>query len=143
MNSNIEQYVSFMKNLEKFIFCMNYEWENIIKRYELTLSSYPFFEYIGKNPGATQQEMACCFKVDKAISSRACRQLESKKLIERRANNSYSHGYGCYCTEKGMAVYQEIKKEGEEGFRRIFEDVDVKDLESISTTISKLYKKIN
>lgn len=143
MNNDIEQYVLFMKNLEKFIFCMNSEWENIIKRYDLTLSSYPFFEYIGNNPGATQQEMACVFQVDKAISSRACRQLESRKLIERRVNSSYSHGYGCYLTEKGMAIYQEIKKEGEEGFARIFGDVDIADLESVSETISKLYKKIN
>jgi len=142
MNNGVEKYVLFMKNLEKFICCMNSKWEKIIKRYGLTLSSYHFFDYICNNQGVTQQEMACLFKVDKAILSRACRQLESEKLIERRVNNNYSHGYGCYLTEKGSDFYLEIQKEGKEGFERIFCDVDVADLERVGDIISMLYEKI-
>lgn len=142
MNIDIEKYVSFMKNLEKFVFCMNSKWEKIIKAYDLTLSSYPFFEYIENNPGATQQEMASFFKVDKAVSSRACKYLESRNLIERMANSSYSHGYVCHLTEKGRKIYFEIKKEGEKGFREFFGEVDVTEIESVSKTITLLLKKI-
>lgn len=143
MSNDIGNYVSFMKNLERFTFCMNSGWEKIIKEYGLTISSYPFFDFISNNPGVTQQEMANIFEVDKAISSRACNYLEGRELIERKADNRYSHGYGCYLTEKGMATYQEVIKKGNEGIEKIFSDISIPELESAGKIISLLYQKIN
>lgn len=142
MNNDLEPCVSFMKDLEKFIFRMNTEWEGIIKAYDLTISSFPFFDYISNNPGVTQKEMADAFSVDKAISSRACKYLETKNLIERKNDNRYSHGYGCYLTEKGEDVYKRIIKEGNEGLSKIFSGVSTTDLEKVRNLIVQLNENL-
>ena len=62
--------------------------------------------YIRKNPGASQEEIACFFGLDKASVARDARRLEEMGHIARRVNDADRRQNQLFLTQAGEAFVQ-------------------------------------
>lgn len=72
----------------------------VAKKYHLSVAEQPFFMAISKQNGRTQEELTSLVGVDKAMTTRAIRSLESKGFIVRKQGENDKRQNLVYKTEK-------------------------------------------
>ena len=66
--------------------------------------------YISRNPGASQEEIACFFALDKASAARDAKRLEDMGHIRREIDPSNRRQYRLYLTEAGEEMLAVIDR---------------------------------
>lgn len=64
--------------------------------------------YAGRNPGASQEDVACFYALDKTSVARDARRLEELGHLERRTAPENRRQYQLFLTEGGRAMIQVI-----------------------------------
>ena len=68
---------------------------------EITVDQWVLLDYIGKNPGQSQNDIADATAKDKPTVTRILDRLEEKELVERMADDSDRRKFGIYPTTRG------------------------------------------
>lgn len=84
---------------------------NALQPYNLTAAEEPFFMYILKNEGFTQEELTAHVGVDKAATARAVRSLEEKGYVTRIQDPADKRQNRVYPTEKAWEIAPNVRKE--------------------------------
>lgn len=64
--------------------------------------------FICRNPGSSQEQVACHFSLDKTGVARDARRLEDLGHIERKTVPEDRRRYALYPTERGTAMYDTV-----------------------------------
>lgn len=83
-----------------------------LSRFGITATEEPFFMAVQRHAGATQEDLTALVGVDKAVTARAVRSLESKGFLVRRQDDQDRRQNRVYPTdavfEIGDSLHQEL-----------------------------------
>lgn len=139
MNQYVEYYKSLIRFSMKLVHVFNNYWKDILEEYEINQTEFVFLGIIVETPGITQQEIVRQIGADKSIVSRNLKKLEKKKLVCRKPNIDFNHGYFCESTERGMEVYEKIHKKGDPMIEEIFSVANLEEIEQAKETLIKIW----
>lgn len=99
---------------------------------EFQSGEYSFMESytlgaIGRHPGVSAAQITEFVDMNKGYLSRIIKKLVSNGLMQRKRYPGRNGSMGLYLTEKGIALYQEMKRKADESIARHIADAPEKD----------------
>ncbi len=99
---------------------------------EFESSEYSFteayiLEAVGRHPGISAVQFTEMIDINKGYLSRIIKKLVSNGLMQRKRYPGRNGSMGLYLTEKGIALYQEMKRKADESIARHIADAPEKD----------------
>lgn len=139
MNGYVEYYKSMIRFSMKLVHVFNNYWKDILEEYEINQTEFVFLGIVVESPGITQQQIVRQIGADKSIVSRNLNRLEKKKMVCRKPNKEFNHGYYCESTEKGMEVYRRIHEKGDPMIEETFSVASREEIEQARDTLMKIW----
>ena len=96
--------------------------------------------YIKRNPGASQEEIACFHGVDKSTVARDARRLEDMGHIRRETSPDDRRQYKLYLTEEGEKFLPMIKEAHDDFARKLAAGLTEEERNTLGELLSKLEK---
>ena len=99
---------------------------------EFESSEYSFteayiLEAVGRHPGISAVQFTEMIDINKGYLSRILKKLVSNGLVQRKRYPGRNGSMGLYLTEKGTALYQEMRSKADESIARHIADAPEKD----------------
>lgn len=88
--------------------CTQQYLEKELKKFTLTIGTYPFLLTLYRNEGVCQKKISNELNVDKAIATRNVRKLVELGYIRKEQNTEDTRAYKLYVTSKGKQVIPEV-----------------------------------
>lgn len=115
----------------------------VVKKYNITVAEEPFFMAINSHDGATQEELTALVGVDKAMTTRVIRSLESKGLVERMQDARDKRQNRIYKTDKVNEISESVLNDLLQ-FNQVFTaGIDSHDLDNFMRTLAVLEGNIS
>lgn len=108
-----------------------------LKPYGITAKNFFVMQYIGMNPGVSQQNVADAIHKDKTLVRQIIDKLEKKELVERRPGPD-RRSYALYVTEKGQQVIDTYEHVLTDTQTELFSVLDEREKKAIKATMAKL-----
>jgi len=139
MDEYVEYYKSLIRFSVKIVHVFNDYWREILEEYGINQTEFLFLGVVMDNPGITQQEIVRHTGADKSIVSRNLKRLEKKKIVCRKPNKEYNHGYYCEPTELGKEIYCKIHEIGDPIIEETFSVATREEIEQARDTLMKIW----
>ena len=94
--------------------------------------------YVGRNPGASQEEIACFYGLDKTSVARDARRLEDLGHIERRISRENRRQYQIFLTDPGRGMIQVIEEELEKFQKELSAGFEPEEWEQLTVLLERL-----
>lgn len=99
---------------------------------EFESSEYSFteayiLEAVGRHPGISAVQFTEMIDINKGYLSRILKKLVSNGLVQRKRYPGRNGSMGLYLTEKGIALYQELRSKADGSIARHIADAPEKD----------------
>ena len=82
----------------------------VLALYQYVGTMHLIVRYVSRNPGASQEEIACFFALDKASTARDAKRLEDMGHIRREVVPDNRRQYRLYLTEAGEGMLAVIDR---------------------------------
>ncbi len=92
--------------------------------------------YTARNPGASQEEIAAFYALDKASTARDARRLEDAGHIRRQTNPDNRRQYQLFVTEAGKAMVEIINETHRKFQERLSAHISPKDWEKLTELLA-------
>ena len=117
-------------------------WSKAFLELGLSSTTFPMVELAVQNPGISQQEIADMLSVDKSCVSRAVKQLVDNGFLQREKSAEFSHGFGCFPTEKSLQAYERVIELESTHIRALFSDVEISRLRDANGFLVELNTRL-
>lgn len=99
--------------------------------------------YIGRHPGASQEEIVCFYALDKANVARSARRLEDMGHIRREIDPDNRRQYQLFLTSAGEEMFSIIDRAHEDFQHMLSAGVDPGDWQLLASLLQRLEKNIH
>ncbi|MEA5050916.1 MAG: MarR family transcriptional regulator [Oscillospiraceae bacterium] len=94
---------------------------------EYSFTEAYILEAVGRHPGISAVQFTEMIDINKGYLSRIIKKLVSNGLVRRKRYPGRNGSVGLYLTEKGIALYQEMRSKADESIARHIADAPAKD----------------
>lgn len=115
----------------------------VAKKYDLSAAEQPFFMAISKQNGLTQEELTTLVGVDKAMTTRAIRSLESKGFIVRKQGEKDKRQNLVYKTEKVDLVEAHLRTDLLQFNDYFTREIDESELEIFMSILNRMNENLS
>lgn len=98
--------------------------------------------YVGRSPGASQEDIVCFYALDKASVARAARRLEDMGHIRREIDPDNRRQYRLFLTEAGEEMFAVIGRAHEDFQRRLSAGFSPEDWAQLAGLLQRLEENI-
>ena len=102
--SDLGRYISILDRLMKMYY------DRGLAEFEIGWGQQFYVEYIYDHPGASQQEMVECFRVDKATLTKSIKKLAEIGYVRETGDEKDRRVKRLYLTEKAVPAAKKIKE---------------------------------
>lgn len=143
MNSFLDQSIGYLNHIVGLL--LKRELLEIIKRngIDITPEQWAVLNRLAENQGLTQKELAKASFKDAANITRIIDKLESKNLIERKANPTDRRIWKIYITDEGQEVRNLVEPLAEEVILRATKNIDSKDVLLYNQVAKKMISNLD
>jgi DNA-binding MarR family transcriptional regulator len=82
--------------------------EKKLKKFSLSISTYPFLLTLNENEGVCQNKISNELNVDKAMATRNIKKLVELGYIRKESNREDTRAYKLYITNQGKEIIPEV-----------------------------------
>ena len=108
---------------------------------ELSVCQHAFVLFISKNPGKSQDEIACELCFNKSTVARTLSYLEENGYVRRESDTADKRVLRVYPTDKMLSECTKIRKTSREWNSLISEDLSREELSAFLVAIEKIEKR--
>ncbi|QDQ02477.1 MarR family transcriptional regulator [Lysinibacillus fusiformis] len=112
------------------------------KELDLTKGQYLYVIRICENPGMIQEKVAELLKVDRTTASRAIQKLVTKGFVEKRFDAHNKKNKHLFPTEKSLALYPFLKREGDYSNARALDGFSDEEINFIHHLLGRVRQNI-
>ena len=94
---------------------------------EYSFTEAYILEAVGRHPGISAVQFTEMIDINRGYLSRILKKLVSNGLVRRKRYPGRNGSMGLYLTEKGIALYQDMKSKADESIARHIADAPEKD----------------
>ena len=142
MDQLARRYKELVRNSWRIFSLSHRMWNEPMAEAGLSTASFPILETIVLSPGISQQEISDVMSIDKSNTSRGCKLLEANGLIRREKSQRVAHGFHCFPTEQGTAVFREILTKEIAQIHALFEDENPDEIAEAVAVTERLLKRL-
>lgn len=133
----IGRWVSIFDRLMKMYY------DHSLSGFEIGWGQQFYVEYLYEHPGASAQEMAERFRVDKATLTKTIKKLKEVDYIKIAGDEHDRRVKHLYLTEKAIPAVQKIRQIHHEFCRTVSEGIDPEEMTSVEQALQKMSDNIN
>ena len=136
------RYKELVRNSWRIFSLSHRMWNEPMAQAGLSTATFPILETIILSPGISQQEISDVMSLDKSCTSRGCKLLETNGLIRREKSQRVAHGFHCYPTEEGHAVFKDIITKEKAQIHALFESENLEDIARTAAVMERLVERL-
>lgn len=132
---------SFSFWVSKLAAVMQEEFNNALKRYEITWSQWLVLNHLRQNLNSTPAATALGIGVDRSAITRLVDRLEAKQLVMRMREGVDRRSVTLYLTKKGLDISSDIDAIAMEHQRSFLSSLHTSEQKMLKTSLQKLLRE--
>lgn len=116
--------------------------EDYGERFGLKIPEWRIMAILGDTGAQTQRDLVRATLMDKVAINRACKALDDRGYLQRRANAADGRSHHLELTEGGHAIYEQIWPQAYGAYEKIFAVLTPRDTERLTELLQKLMQSV-
>lgn len=104
---------------------------------------FPVIEYVIKNDGCTQKDVASSLRISAPAASAAVKRLEKRALLTRCPDSKNLRCNRLFATEKGKTLFEKCAVEFQKINRLVFDGFEGAELEALKSYLDRIIKNLS
>lgn len=114
----------------------------VLKPFGITAGEQPFLAQLYRQDGMTQEELTTLVRVDKSVTAKTLKTLETKGLVRREPNEKDGRSKRVFLTKKAEDLRAPFRRALEEFGARLTAGLDAKDLDTAIACIESMQEAL-